>query len=177
MSLPRISSAKAKELIDAGAILVDIREADEHARSKIPVARHAPLSRLDTLQIEPGASAVIFHCRTGNRTASNADRLTRCTDCDAYILDGGIDAWRSAGLPVVDNKGQPIEIMRQVQIVAGSLVFAGTALGLLVHPAFYALAAFVGAGLVFSGVSGSCMMARLLAFAPWNRRATQPAAA
>lgn len=177
MSLPRISPAKAKNLIDAGAVLIDIREADEHARSKIPAARHAPLSRLDSLAIEPGAKAVIFHCRSGNRTASNADRLTQCTDCEAYILDGGIDAWRSAGLPVLDDKGQPIEIIRQVQITAGSLVFAGTVLGLFVHPAFYALAAFVGAGLVFSGVSGSCMMARLLAFAPWNRRAAQSAAA
>ena len=120
---------------------------------------------------------MIFHCRTGNRTASNADRLAQCTDYDAFILDGGIDAWKSAGLPVVENKGQPIEIMRQVQITAGSLVFAGTALGALVHPGFYALAAFVGAGLVFAGVSGSCMMARLLSFAPWNRRAAKAAIA
>jgi rhodanese-related sulfurtransferase len=177
MSLPHISPAKAKDLIASGAVLVDIREADEHARSRIPAARHAPLSQLDQFKVEPEARAVIFHCRSGNRTASNADRLNRCTDCEAYLLDGGIDAWRSAGLPVIDEQGQPIEIMRQVQITAGSLVFAGTALGLLVHPAFYALAAFVGAGLVFSGVSGSCMMARLLAFAPWNRRATQPSAA
>lgn len=177
MSLPHISPANAKKMIDAGAILVDIREADEHARNRIPDARHAPLSRLDTLQIEPGAAAVIFHCRTGNRTASNADRLTQCTDYDAYILDGGIDAWRSAGLPVVDDTSKPIEIMRQVQIAAGSMVFAGTALGLFVHPAFYGLAAFVGAGLVFAGVSGSCMMARLLSLAPWNRRSTGPAAA
>ncbi|MCP4619863.1 MAG: DUF2892 domain-containing protein [Bradyrhizobium sp.] len=177
MSLPRISPTKAKELIEAGAVLVDIREADEHARSRIPAARHAPLSQLDRLKADPDASVVIFHCRSGNRTAANADRLTQSTDCAAYILDGGIDAWRSAGLPVIDNKAQPIEIMRQVQITAGTLVFAGTALGLFVHPAFYGLAAFVGAGLIFSGVSGSCMMARLLAFAPWNRRAASPAAA
>ncbi len=177
MSLPRISPERAKKLIDAGAVLVDIREADEHARSRIPAARHAPLSRLDALEIEPGANGVIFHCRSGNRTASHADRLTRCTDCEAYMLDGGIDAWRNAGLPVIDNKGQPIEIMRQVQITAGSLVFTGIALGLFLHPAFYALSAFVGAGLVFSGISGSCTMARLLTFAPWNRRTGQPAAA
>jgi rhodanese-related sulfurtransferase len=177
MSLPRISPEKAKELIEPGAVLVDIREADEHARSNIPNALHAPLSRLDTLQIESGANAVIFHCRSGNRTASNADRLIQCMDYEAYILDGGIDAWRRAGLPVIEDKGQPIEIMRQVQITAGSLVFAATALGLFVHPAFFALAAFVGAGLVFAGVSGSCMMARLLGFAPWNRRLARPAGA
>lgn len=170
MSLPHISPAKAKELIDRGAVLIDIREFDEHARSRIPAARHAPLSRLERIEIESKAPAVIFHCRSGNRTASNAAQLAQCTDYDAFILDGGIDAWRAAGLPVNESKGQPIEIMRQVQIAAGSLAFAGVALGTYVHPGFYALAAVVGAGLVFAGVSGSCMMARLLALAPWNRR-------
>jgi rhodanese-related sulfurtransferase len=177
MSLPHISPAKAKELIDRGAVLVDIREFDERARSRIPAARHAPLSRLDKLEIGTEAPAVIFHCRSGNRTAGNADRLAQCTDYEAFILDGGIDAWKTAGLPVVENKGQPIEIMRQVQITAGSLVFIGTVLGALVHPGFYALAAFVGAGLMFAGVSGSCMMARLLSFAPWNRGAARAASA
>lgn len=177
MSLPHISPAKAKELIDRGAVLVDIRELDEHSRTRISVARHAPLSRLERLEIGTEASAVIFHCRSGNRTAGNAERLAQCTDHDAFILDGGIDAWKKAGLPVVENKGQPIEIMRQVQITAGSLVFTGTALGALVHPGFYALAAFVGAGLVFAGVSGSCMMARVLGHAPWNRRAARSAIA
>ncbi|MDI1262350.1 MAG: rhodanese family protein [bacterium] len=177
MSLPHISPAKAKELIDRGAILVDIREFDEHARSRIPAARHAPLSRLERLEIGTEAPAVIFHCRSGNRTASNAARLAQSTAYDAFILDGGIDAWKAAGLPVTENKGQPIEIMRQVQIAAGSLAFAGVALGTYVHPGFYALSALVGAGLVFAGVSGSCMMARLLSFAPWNRRAATSAAA
>lgn len=177
MSLPQISPVKAKELIDRGAVLVDIREFDEHARSRIPDARHAPLSRLGRLGIETDAQAVIFHCRSGNRTAGNAERLAQCTDYEAFILDGGIDAWKSAGLPVIEDKRQPIEIMRQVQIAAGSMAFAGTALGALVHPGFYAVPALVGAGLVFAGVSGSCMMARLLAFAPWNRRAAKAAIA
>ena len=104
MSLPHISPAKAKELIDRGAVLVDIRELDEHARNRIPAARHAPLSRLDKLEVGTNVPAVIFHCRSGNRTASNAGRLAQCTDYDAFILDGGIDAWKSAGLPVVENK-------------------------------------------------------------------------
>lgn len=105
MSLPHISPAKAKELIDRGAILVDIRELNEHARSRIPDARPAPLSRLQRLEIGTEAPVVIFHCRSGHRTASNASRLAQSTDCDAYILDGGIDAWKSAGLPVVEGKG------------------------------------------------------------------------
>jgi rhodanese-related sulfurtransferase len=136
MSLPHIFAAKARALIDRGAVLVDIRELDEHMRLRIGQARHQPLSRLG--QFDPGqrASAVIFHCRTGNRTAVNADRLAGSVRCEAFILDGGIDAWKNAGLPVIEDKKQPIEMMRQVQIVAGSLVVAGTALGFCSIPAF-----------------------------------------
>ena len=175
MSLPRISAAKAKALIDCGAVLVDIREPDEHSHLRIAQARHQPLSRLGQIEVGGDTPAVIFHCRTGNRTTVNADRLAGAVRCNAFILDGGIDAWKNAGLPVIEDKKQPIEMMRQVQIVAGSLVIVGVALGTLVHPGFYALSAFVGAGLVFAGVSGTCMMARLLALAPWNRRAATSA--
>jgi len=69
---------------------------------------------------------------------------------------------------VVDQR-QPLEIMRQVQIVAGGLVLLGVALGVWVAPAFLGLSAVVGAGLAFAGVSGWCGMARLLALMPWNR--------
>ena len=59
--------------------------------------------------------------------------------------------------------------MRQVQIVAGSLVLLGVVLGTTVSPLFLLLSGFVGAGLVFAGLSGWCGMAQLLALAPWNR--------
>ena len=169
MSLPTIDVARAKRLLDDGAVLVDIRESDERAREHVPGARHAPLSRLSTVDAR-GAKAVIFHCRSGARTAANAQRLAAASACEAYILEGGIEAWKKAGLPVTVDAHQPIEIMRQVQITAGSLVLAGVALGVWVAPAFLALSAFVGAGLVFAGTTGWCGMAKLLAFMPWNRR-------
>lgn len=170
MSLPTISPQKAKELIAQGAVLVDVREADEHARERIPGARHHALSQLNGTLLE-SAGAVIFHCRSGNRTATHAGKLAAAAACDAYVLEGGIEAWKKAGLPVAQDKRQPIEIQRQVQITAGFLVALGIVLGTLVHPGFYALSGFVGAGLVFAGISGTCAMARLLQLAPWNRRA------
>ena len=133
------------------------------------------LSRLGWLDIDADVLAVIFHCRTGNRTTVHAARLAGAVSCDAFMLEGGIDAWKRAGLPVIEDRKQPIELMRQVQITAGSLVAVGAVLGTLVHPGFHALSAFVGAGLVFAGVSGTCMMARLLALAPWKRRAATAA--
>lgn len=175
MTLPIIDVTHARRLIDAGAILVDIRELDEHARERVPAARHQPLSRLSSIDTH-GATAVIFHCRSGHRTAGNSQRLAAAVDCDAYILDGGIDAWKKAGLTVMSDRRQPIEIMRQVQITAGSLVLLGVALGVWVAPAYFALSAFIGAGLTFAGVTGWCGMAKLLAFMPWNRRTTTAAA-
>ncbi len=118
----------------------------------------------------PAAATVIFHCRSGNRTAANAKRLAATVPgAKVYLLDGGLEAWRDAGLPTLKDARQPIEIMRQVQIGAGSLVALGAALGFLVHPGFHWLSGAVGAGLVFAGATGFCGMARLLAYAPWNR--------
>lgn len=171
MSLSPILPTRAKELIAAGAVLVDIRDADEYRREHIAGARLRPLSTLTSLDVEPGR-VVIFQCRSGARTMAHADRLAAAAASEAYRLEGGLDAWKKAGLPVVADKRQPLELMRQVQIAAGSLVLIGAALGAFVHPGFYALSAFVGAGLVFAGVSGTCAMARILRRMPWNRPAS-----
>lgn len=173
--LQTITPEKAAALLKQGAVLVDIRETDEHAREKIPGAAHKPLSKLEAQDFSDLEGKIaIFHCRSGARTQGNAERLSSAAACDAYILEGGLEAWKKAGLPVVLDRRQPIDLMRQVQITAGGLVVLGAVLGFFVAPAFYALSAFVGAGLMFAGVTGFCGMARMLALMPWNRR---PAAA
>jgi rhodanese-related sulfurtransferase len=171
--LKSISPERTAELVRSGAVLIDIREADEQARERIPGARHHALSRIDQgTPIQAGDDVVIFHCRSGARTKGNAARLAAAApNCETYVLDGGIDAWKKAGLPVALDRSQPIDLMRQVQIGAGSLVLLGVVLGALVAPGFYALSAFVGAGLTFAGITGFCGMARLLSLLPWNRRA------
>lgn len=172
MTLPTLTPADAKRLLDEGAILVDIREADEHARERIPGARHSPLSKLEeaNLALSQG-KPVIVHCRSGARTRGNAQGLARTigAGCDVFILEGGLDAWKKAGLPVETDRRQPIELQRQVQIGAGSLALFGTLLGFLLSPWFFVVPAFVGAGLVTAGVTGFCGMARILMRAPWNR--------
>ena len=169
MSLPHISPSDAKALIDQGAILVDIRDMDEHARERIPQAHNMPLSKLCENSVGKDQKAIVFHCKSGNRTRMNAALLAKASQVDAFILDGGIDAWKNAGLPVAQDRKQPIEIMRQVQIAAGGLALLGALLGLTVNPAFHALSGAVGAGLMFSGLTGSCAMARILKIMPWNR--------
>jgi rhodanese-related sulfurtransferase len=174
MSLPTLSPGQAKRLLDQGAVLVDIREADEHAREKIPGARLVSLSKLDQAALGPQQDQpVIFHCKSGARTQGNAPRLAAKVGpgCEAYNIQGGLDAWKKAGLPTVVDRRQPLELQRQVQIGAGSMAFLGTMLGLLVSPWFFAVPAFVGAGLTMAGITGFCGMARILKKAPWNRTA------
>ncbi|MET4724487.1 rhodanese-related sulfurtransferase [Bradyrhizobium japonicum] len=171
MSLPTIKPAEARRLLDSGALLIDIREADEHAREKIPGARHLPLSKLDEADFAlHRGKPVIFHCKSGARTQANAPRLAaKLSDpCEAFIVEGGLDSWRKAGLPVVNDRRQPLELQRQVQIGAGSLAVVGTLLGLFVSTWFFAVPALVGAGLITAGVTGFCGMARILMRAPWN---------
>jgi rhodanese-related sulfurtransferase len=172
MTLPTISPARAAEMLQAGeALMVDIREADERARAHIPGSAHLPLSRLAEAELAVRRGhPVIFHCASGARTAQAAARLgARAEGCEAFIVEGGIAAWKRAGLPVAEYRRAPLPIMRQVQIVAGSLVATGVLLGTFVAPGFHLLAGFVGAGLVFAGVSGHCPMATMLAAMPWNR--------
>jgi rhodanese-related sulfurtransferase len=166
-----LSPQQVRERLDAGrAILVDIRETDEFARSHITGAQSQPLSTWERahLSVDPDAD-VIFTCRSGMRTAGACDRLAARIRGDAFVLNGGLDAWAKAGLPVETDTDAPMEIMRQVQIAAGSLVLIGVILGFVVTPVWFALAGLVGAGLTFAGVSGFCGMARLLMLAPWNR--------
>lgn len=170
MSLPTISPVEAKRLMDQGATLVDVRGPDEFARERIPGAENRPLDRLSS--IDGGNGIAIFHCRSGQRTSMHATKLAEAASCDAYIVEGGIEAWKKAGLPVERDRSQPIELQRQVMIAAGSLVLLAIVLGQFVAPAFYTLAAIVGAGLTFAGISGWCGMAKLLALMPWNRPAS-----
>lgn len=171
-TLQPLSPKDAEKRLAAGrAVLVDIREPDEFARSHVKGAISQPLSRWEAAHLEMRPEAdVIFTCRSGMRTAGACDRLAARVAGQAYVLAGGLDGWIKAGLPVETDRRVPIDLMRQVQIAAGSLVLMGTLLGLFVHPGFFAIPAFVGAGLNFAGITGFCGMARLLAYAPWNRR-------
>ena len=170
MTIPSISPEQARVLLADGAVLVDIRNHDEHTREHIPGAVLWPVSQPAVPLPKSAAKTVVFHCRSGARTQANAARLAAAAGCDAFLLSGGLEAWKRAGLPVQQDRRQLIELMRQVQIAAGSLVLAGVLIAATLSPYGLLLSGFVGAGLVFAGVSGFCGMARLLAWMPWNRR-------
>ncbi|HCW0181963.1 TPA: rhodanese family protein [Citrobacter freundii] len=173
MTIGTISPREAQTLVAQGAKLIDIRDADEYLHEHIPEAHLAPLSTLEhgALPANLRAEKIIFHCQSGKRTQNAATKLSAlAAPSQVWLLEGGIDGWKSAGLPVAKDSSQPLPLMRQVQIAAGSLALFGVILGYAVNSVFFLLSGFVGAGLILAGVTGFCGMARLLDIMPWNRR-------
>lgn len=173
-AIKSVTPAVAKHLIEDGALLIDIRQPEEYAREHIPNAQLHPLSQLsngsDKLSLS-AASSVIFHCLSGMRSEQNAAKLAQAAaPAKAYLLSGGLNAWKKAGLAVQVDHHQPIDIMRQVQITAGIVILAGVILGYSVSAFFFMLSGLVGAGLLFAGISGHCGLARLLTVMPWNKK-------
>lgn len=167
-----LSPLAAKNLIEQGAVLIDIRDHAEYLREHIPDAHSVSLTDILAGKTVQNAEqqTIIFHCQSGTRTTQNASTLIRAASpAPVLLMTGGMNAWKNASLPTVQDKKQPLPVMRQVQIVAGILILSGVALGYAVDSRLFLLSGFVGAGLLFAGVSGWCGMAKLLYTMPWNR--------
>jgi rhodanese-related sulfurtransferase len=165
----RISAHQlADQLAEQRVKVIDVREPMEFASGHIAGSLNVPLSRITQADLPKGPLVLV--CHSGNRSAQALAQLMQQGHPHPLVdLEGGIPAWQQAGLPMRQLKNAPLPLMRQVQIAAGSLVLLGLILGTWVAPAWILLSWFVGAGLVFAGISGFCGMARLLAAMPWNR--------
>ena len=153
--------------------LIDVRTPAEFREIHASGAELFPLDRLDPEQVRQklnGQSAEPFYviCKSGSRARQACEKLHAAGLTNAVVVDGGTEAWEKAGLPVVRGK-KTMSLERQVRIAAGSLVLIGAILGFTVHPYFIGLSAFVGAGLVFAGITDTCGMAMILAKMPWNQ--------
>jgi rhodanese-related sulfurtransferase len=152
--------------------LLDVRTPAEFREVHVPFARNVPLERLDPREIgerqgqAPQATVYVI-CRLGSRGAEACAKL-RAAGVHAVNVEGGTLAWDAAGLPVVRGR-KSIPLDGQVRIAIGVIVLASSLLAVLVHPYWIGLAAFMGAGLVFSGISGFCGLAHILARMPWNK--------
>ena len=162
-------------LASGGATLVDVREPDEHRRDHVAGAALHPSSSFSVtgFPAADGRTTLVL-CRSGNRAGKVAAALRAAGRTDVTVIEGGLGAWRAAGLPVVVDAKAPIPLVRQVMIAAGLMLMAFTALAAFVNPWFLAGTGFIGAGLFFAGATGICAMANILAKMPWNR-ASAPA--
>jgi rhodanese-related sulfurtransferase len=152
--------------------LLDVRTASEYSSEHVPGAKLVPLNELNVEGIlarhAPGRPIYVL-CQAGARAARAIEQLERAGCDDCVLVEGGMQAWMEAGLPVHRGVRRALPIMRQVQIVVGSLSAAGAVLALLVNVWFAVVPLLLGCGLVFAGVTGTCGMALMLARMPWNR--------
>ena len=154
-------------------ILIDVREPDEFANEHIPNAISIPMDVVDeNIDIFPSDKKIVFQCKSGDRAKIVCSRCSdKSRECSFYILEGGIESWKNQGKKLISSnqKTFKLPLMRQVQICAGSLVLLGVILGFIVNTNWFYLSGFVGAGLIFAGISGFCGMAVLLSKMPWNK--------
>lgn len=171
-----ITVSEAAAQFREGAKIVDVRTPAEYEGLHVEGSLLAPLDKLNAEELASQVGRgkpILVMCRSGKRAAMACKKLSEVLP-DARAIEGGVEAWAAAGQPVKHGKGV-MSLERQVRIAAGSLVLIGSLLAWKVSMGFIALPAFVGAGLIFAGLTDNCGMGMLLAKAPWNRRpATRP---
>ena len=153
--------------------LVDVRTPSEFNHVRATMARNVPLDRIDpAFELSQGngtlAKPLYVICDSGKRSVIACRKLVDERSLSVINVEGGTQMWEQAGLPVVRGK-KAISLERQVRIAAGSLVLVGIVSAFLVHPYFIGVSAFVGAGLMFAGITDTCGMALVLARMPWNQ--------
>jgi rhodanese-related sulfurtransferase len=174
MKLNTITPAQLSELCRAGRPieLIDVRTPAEFREVHVTVAKNVPLDQLDPAALiaarnGAGDAPLYLICKAGGRSAQACERFIKAGDTNVVNVEGGTTACVNAGVPVVRGKAA-ISLERQVRIAAGAIVLAGAIASNWVHPMIW-LSAFVGAGLVFAGVTNTCGMGMLLARMPWNK--------
>lgn len=159
-----------KKAAGEAVALIDVRTPAEFQEVHAPFALNLPLDRIspDAVRAAAHGAPVYVICRSGQRAQKACEQLAASGVENLTLVEGGTQGWVDAGLDVVRGQ-KAISLERQVRIAAGALVFIGSALAWFVHPWFLGLPAFVGAGLVFAGVTDTCGMAMVLARMPWNQ--------
>ncbi len=161
---------------DPNLFVIDVRTVAEYAACHVDGAKLYPLQEFnpETIVQSAGSHDQIFVlCKSGGRAKKAAEKLASTTDKTVFVVEGGTDACETLDMKIV--RGQNImSLERQVRIAAGSLVLVGAVLAAILHPAFIALSAFVGAGLVFAGLTDTCAMGMMLARMPWNNKSEVP---
>ncbi len=165
-------SAQATFEKQGRVLTLDVRTPAEYEEAHIEGAILHPLTSLDVERVRAlttDREGCVVVCKGGGRAKQAAEKLVAAGVPNVQVLEGGVQAWESAGLPLLRGK-KTMSLERQVRIAAGTLVFCGAVLGYFVHPAWIGLSAFVGAGLVFAGITDTCGMGLLIARMPWNTR-------
>jgi rhodanese-related sulfurtransferase len=158
--------------IEPSTGLIDVRMPAEFRAMHVDFARNVPLDRLNPNEFAAERNGranetLYVICQSGSRGKLACEKLV-AAGLNAVNVEGGTLAWVAAGLPVVRGK-KSISLERQVRIAIGLIVLTSSLLATFVHPYWIGLAAFMGAGLVFSGITDFCGLALILGRMPWNQ--------
>lgn len=159
---------------DARVRLLDVRTPGEYETAHISGAYNVPLDTLGehAREIRDNVAApIVLVCQSGQRARKAEEALKNAGLESVHVLDGGVNGWLAAGLPVV-RRAARISLERQVRVVAGAIAAVGGLFAVFVSPWLGLLSTFVGSGLVFAGLTDTCGMAMLLAKLPYNRPAS-----
>jgi rhodanese-related sulfurtransferase len=97
-----LDTLAATRLMNDGAVVLDVRENSEYAGGHLPNAKNIPTGDLDKRIAElPAGKPLLIVCATGQRSGKAASLLRKAGRDQVFCLDGGLGAWRQAGLPVV----------------------------------------------------------------------------
>lgn len=173
MTINTISPRQLFDLAQAGTSvdLIDVRTPAEFREAHVGLARNVPLDQLDVAKYaasHEAARPLYVICRSGARSRKACEKFAAAGFSNIVNIDGGTLAWEQAGLPVARGK-KSISLERQVRIAAGLIVLTASLLSAFVSVYWIGLAAFVGAGLIFAGITDTCAMGMLLARMPWNQ--------
>jgi rhodanese-related sulfurtransferase len=104
---PEVEPGEGRALVDAGAALLDVRNADEWQAGHAPEAQFIPLPELEARTDEIARDRrIVVICRSGSRS-ERATVYLRAHGFDAVNLAGGMRAWAATGLDVVADDGTP----------------------------------------------------------------------
>jgi len=176
-----VSVHELRNLLSSGQVphLIDVRTPGEFSGVHVPGARSLPLDGLNCAALVADYSSVksglpiYFLCHSGSRAKKAAEKLAAIGFEDCAVVEGGTQAWIEAGLPVERGERAVLPLDRQLQIAIGLLVLTSVLLSQILHPAWMWLAGFVGAGLVFAGITGICALRIIIARMPWNQASTE----
>jgi rhodanese-related sulfurtransferase len=174
LKMKSILADEAKELIESKQchLLIDVRSPAEYRASHIEGSINIPMDHLEEgmlAKFEDKDTVLYMMCSCGNRSSKACTEMESIGYQNVISVDGGIIELKRLGMKVIEEEHHVISIERQVRIVAGSLVLTGVLVGYFISPSFLAISAFVGAGLIFAGITNTCGLGVLLARMPWNR--------
>ena len=168
------STVSVRELAERDAQgnvdLIDVRTPVEFREVRAVTARNLPLDQLDPHEVmrDRNGEPLYVICKGGTRGGKAQQKFVEAGYDNVINVEGGTEAWVAAGLPVVRGK-KAMSLERQVRIAAGFIALVGALFGIFVHPYYVGISAFVGAGLMFAGITDSCAMGMLIAKMPWNQ--------